>query len=117
MTKNVDKKVTTETYRKGGGRGEKKKRSYVTTTITTKTDYRRKLTGPSREFNYVENVKISGEADPWMRSRNVYFAANGLRPYTKHYKYLDSQQVDICPKYVKFRCNQVLLKYLKRQIF
>ena len=98
VTKDVDRKVTTETYDKGGGRGEKKKRSYVTTTIKTTTKYKRKLTGPSREFNYVENVKVSGEADPWMRSRNVYFAANGLRPYTKHYKYLDSQQVDFCPK-------------------
>ena len=33
-----------------------------------------------------------------MRSRNVYFAANGLKPYLKHYLYLDSQQVDIVPK-------------------
>ena len=33
-----------------------------------------------------------------MRSRNVYFNANGLRPYSKHYLYLDSQQVDIVPK-------------------
>jgi hypothetical protein len=24
-----------------------------------------------------------------MRSRNVYFNANGLRPFTKHYHYLD----------------------------
>ncbi len=98
VTRNVDRKVTTETYNKGGGRGEKKKRSDVTTTITTKTNYRRKLTGPSREFNYVENVKVSSEVDPWMRSRNVFFASNGLRPFSKHYLYLDSQTVDIVPK-------------------
>ena len=29
---------------------------------------------------------------------NVYFAANGLKPFMKHYLYLDSQQVDIVPK-------------------
>ena len=114
VTRNVDKKVTTETYDKGGGRGEKKKRSYVTTTITTKTRYKRKLTGPSREFNYVENVKVSGEADPWMQKRNVYFAANGLRPYTKHYKYLDSQQVDICPKVCEIEMQSGTFKVFER---
>jgi hypothetical protein len=75
-----------------------KRGSLVTTTTTTTTQYTPKLTGPSREFNYVEDVKISGDVDPFMRSRNVYFAANGLRPFTKHYHYLDSQQVDIIPK-------------------
>jgi len=98
VTKKVDKKVRFERYKKGGNRGETGRRKYVTTTITTKTKYTPKLTGPSREFNYVEDVKISGDADPWMRERNVYFAANGLRPFTKHYHYLDSQQVDIIPK-------------------
>jgi len=90
----VDTRV--ETYKKGGGRGEKKQRDVTTTTTTT--TYTPKLTGPSREFNYVEDVKISGDVDPFMRSRNVYFAANGLRPFTKHYLSLDSQTVDIVPK-------------------
>ena len=36
-----------------------------------------------------------------MRSREVYFLANGLKPETKHYHFLDSQQVDIIPKLVK----------------
>ena len=94
----VNQKTETETYRKGGGRGETGQRTYTTTTTTTTTQYTPKLTGPSREFNYVEDVKISGTVDPFMRSRNVYFAANGLRPFTKHYHYLDSQQVDIVPK-------------------
>jgi hypothetical protein len=75
-----------------------KRGTLVTSTTTTTTQYTPKLTGPSREFNYVEDVKISGNVDPFMRSRNVYFAANGLRPFTKHYHYLDSQQVDIIPK-------------------
>jgi len=94
----VDKQTEYVTYRKGGGRGEKKTKAFTTTTTTTTTKYTPKLTGPSREFNYVEDVKISGNVDPYMRSRNVYFNANGLRPYTKHYHYLDSQQVDIVPK-------------------
>ena len=98
VTRNVDKKTEYVTYKKGGGRGERGTRAYTTTTITTKTSYTPKLKGPSREFDYVENVKISGEVDPWMRSRNVFFASNGLRPYSKHYLYLDSQQVDIVPK-------------------
>ena len=98
VTRNVDKKTERVTYKKGGGRGERGTRKYTTTTITTKTEFTPKLTGPSREFNYVEDVKISGEADPWMRSRNVYFNANGLRPYSKHYLYLDSQTVDVVPK-------------------
>ena len=98
VTRNVDRKTEYVTYKKGGGRGERGTRAYTTTTITTKTEFTPKLEGPSREFNYVEDVKVSGEADPWMRSRNVYWNANGLRPYSKHYLYLDSQQVDIVPK-------------------
>lgn len=94
----VDKKTEKETYKKGGGRNEKGTRTLTTTTTTTTTKYKPKLTGPDREFNYVEDVKISGDVDPFMRSRNVYFAANGLRPFTKHFLYLDSQQVDIIPK-------------------
>lgn len=40
-----------------------------------------------------------------MRSRNVYFAANGLKPFTTHYHYLDAQQPDICPKLVEISMN------------
>jgi len=105
VTKKVDKKTRTENYQKGGGRGETLRRDITTTTVTTKTKYKPKLKGPAREFDYVEDVKISGEADPWMRSRNVYFAANGLRPFTKHYKYLDAQQVDIVPKLCEIEMN------------
>ena len=99
-TVNTDVNVTTEqeTYKKGGNRSERGVRTLTTTTTTTTTNYTPKLTGPSREFNYVEDVKISGTVDPFMRSRNVYFNANGLRPFTKHYHYLDSQQVDVVPK-------------------
>ena len=68
VTRDVDKKVEYRTYKKGGGRGERVRRAF-TTTITTTTKYTPKLRGPSREFDYVEDVKVSGEADPWMRSR------------------------------------------------
>jgi len=94
----VDTKTEKETYKKGGNRSEKGVRNVTTTTTTTTTKYKPVLKGPSREFDYVEDVKISGTVDPFMRSRNVYFAANGLKPFTKHYHYLDSQEVDIIPK-------------------
>ena len=43
------------------------------------------LQGPSHEFDYVESIKLTSEADPYMRSRNVFFNANGLKPNTKHH--------------------------------
>ena len=73
----------------------------TTTTTETETEFINQLNGPSREFDYVESVKVSGETDPFMRSRNVYFAANGLKPFTKHYHYLDSGVPDIFPKLVE----------------
>ena len=98
MNTDVNVQTEQETYKKGGNRAERGVRTLTTTTTTTTTNYTPKLTGPAREFNYVEDVKISGTVDPFMRSRNVYFNANGLRPFTKHYHYLDSQQVDVVPK-------------------
>ena len=50
-----------------------------TTTDTTNTTFRSTFSNSIdalREFDYVESVKISGDSDPFMRSRNVYFAAN-----------------------------------------
>ena len=105
VTVDVNKKTRVKKYKKGGGRGERIKKNVTTTTVKTTTTYKPKLTGPAREFNYVEDVKVSGEADPWMRERNVYFAANGLRPFTKHYKYLDAQQVDYVPKLCEIEMN------------
>ena len=68
------------------------------TKTTTTTTYDHKITGPSREYDYVESVKVSSDVDPYMRSRNVYFAANGLKPFTKHYHNLDAQVLDLAPK-------------------
>ena len=70
----------------------------TTTTQTVETSFTNQLTGNNQEFDYVESVKINGETDPYMRSRNVYFAANGLKPYTKHIHKLDSGVPDIFPK-------------------
>ena len=76
----------------------------ITTTTTTtstqvvETSFTNTLENAGREFDYVESIKISGATDPWMRSRNVAFAANGLKPFTKHYHYLDSGIPDLFPK-------------------
>ena len=73
----------------------------TTTTTTTTRNVETSFTNtidPLREFDYVESVKISGATDPFMRSRNVGFDANGLKPFTKHYSYLDSGIPDIFPK-------------------
>ena len=56
------------------------------------------LVGPSEEKDYVESTKITSDADPFMRSRNVYFQASGLKPFTRHYHFLDSGVPDIVPK-------------------
>ena len=114
----VDKKVEYVTYKKGRGRNEKKTKKFVTTTTTKTTTYTPKLKGPSKEFDYVENVKITSTVDPFMRSREVYFLANGLKPDTKHYHFLDSQQVDIIPKLVEIDMESgTFQKYEKVDIF
>ena len=65
------------------------------------TTFTNVLEGPSHEFDYVESVKVTSEVDPYMRSRNVFFNANGLKPLTKHYHYLDNGVPDILPKLVE----------------
>ena len=75
----------------------------VTTTTTTTTQrversFTNTLEGPSREFDYVESVKVDSQVDPFMRSRNISFNVSGLKPKTRHYHYLDSGSPDIIPK-------------------
>ena len=53
-----------------------------------RTTYTNVLEGPSKEYDYTESVKVTSEVDPYMRSRNVKFTANGLKPLTNHYHYL-----------------------------
>ena len=73
----------------------------TTTTQTVETSFTNQMTGDNQEFDYVESVKISGESDTFMRSRNVYFAANGLKPFTKHIHKLDSGTPDVFPKIIE----------------
>ena len=73
----------------------------VTTTQRVERSFTNTLEGPSKEFDFVESVKVDGVADPFMRSRNVYFAASGLKPLTQHYHYLDSASPDILPKLIE----------------
>ena len=76
---------------------------HITTTTTTRVEkeFINVLEGPSKEYDYIEDVKVSAEADPYMRSRNVYFASNGLKPFTKHYSYMDNGEIDIVPKIIE----------------
>ena len=73
----------------------------TTTTQTVETSFTNQMTGDNREMDYIESVKISGVTDPFMRSRNVYFAANGLKPDTKHIHKLDSGVPDVFPKLIE----------------
>ena len=73
----------------------------ITTTTRTERNFTNTLVGAAKEYDYIEDVKVSGEADPYMRSRNVQFYANGLKPLTKHYHYLDNGTPDIVPKLVE----------------
>ena len=71
-----------------------------------RTTYQNVLQGPSHEFDYVESIKTTSESDPFMRSRNVFFNANGLRPNTRHYHYLDNGIPDIFPKLVEINMTK-----------
>ena len=64
------------------------------------------LVGPSEERDFVESTKITGRnIDQFMRSRNVYFQASGLKPFTRHYHFLDSGIPDIVPKLVEIEMS------------
>ena len=77
----------------------------ISQTQQVRRTFQNVLQGPSREFDYIESVKTSSETDPFMRSRNVFFNANGLRPQTKHYHYLDNGIPDIVPKLVEINMS------------
>ena len=77
----------------------------TTTTRTVETSFHNTLENAGREFDYVESIKISGQSDPFMRTRDVAFSANGLKPSTRHYAYLDSQAPHITPKVVEIQMN------------
>jgi len=61
----------------------------------------RTITG---DFNgsYIETIKISSNPDTHIRSRNVAFAAGGLKPLTRYYPFFDgSSGLDIIPKLIE----------------
>ena len=61
----------------------------------------RNITG---DFNgsFIETIKISSTPDTHIRSRNVAFAAGGLRPLARHYPFFDSASgIDIVPKLIE----------------
>ena len=78
----------------------------ITTNRTRITDrversFTNTLVGPSEEKDFIESTKTSADVDPFMRSRNVAFAASGLKPLTRHYHFLDSGVPDIVPKLIE----------------
>ena len=82
----------------------------ITTTKTTTTTQKVETSFTNtienlREFDYVESVKVSGTADKFMRSRNVGFAANGLKAFTKHIHKLNTGTPDIFPKLVQIEMS------------
>ena len=73
------------------------------TTVTRRIErsFTNTLVGPSEEKDFIESTKTSADVDPFMRSRNVAFAASGLKPLTRHYHFLDSGVPDIVPKLIE----------------
>ena len=90
------------------------RRGPTTTTTTTRStritdrtelSFTNNLVGPSEEKDFIESTKTSAAVDPFMRSRNVAFAASGLKPLTRHYHFLDSGVPDIVPKLIEIEMN------------
>ena len=53
---------------------------------------------------YVEKKQISSEADKHIRSRNVGFEADGLRPVTRFYPFFDfKSSIRILPKLIQIQ--------------
>ncbi len=97
--------------RRGHFHGQRFHQVRVTETRTRVTrrierSFTNTLVGPSEERDFVESTKITGRnVDQFMRSRNVYFQASGLKPFTRHYHFLDSGVPDIVPKLVEIEMS------------
>ena len=51
---------------------------------------------------YIEKKQISSEADKHIRSRNVGFEADGLRPVTRFYPFFDlTSGINLLPKLIE----------------
>ena len=65
----------------------------------------RHITG---DFNgtYIDTIKTSSAPDTHIRSRNVAFSANGLRPLARQYPFFDGTSgIDIAPKLIEISMN------------
>ena len=97
--------------RRGHFHGQRFHQVRVTETRTRVTrrierSFTNTLVGPSEERDFVESTKITGRnVDQFMRSRNVYFQASGLKPFTRHYHFLDSGVPDVIPKLVEIEMS------------
>jgi len=61
----------------------------------------RTITG-DYDGSYIETIKTSSYPDTHYRSRNVAFAAGGLKPLTRYYPFFDgSSGIDIVPKLIE----------------
>lgn len=55
---------------------------------------------------YVENILISSSSDEYIRSRNVRFTTNGLKPLTRYYPFFDgSSSIDFIPKLIEIEMS------------
>ena len=109
--KSVTKKVTKKKFKTLTNRstqfrtinavaGQRKGR----TTMSTKTKRDTKVSSnkTSAITNTSADLDTKSNDDPFIRSRNVAFFADGLKPFTRYYSFLDaSRKLDVFPKYVE----------------
>jgi hypothetical protein len=54
--------------------------------------------------NVTTDIDVTETNDPFIRSRNVEFLSEGLKPFTRYYAFLDgSNRIDIVPKLVEIQ--------------
>ena len=64
-----------------------------------------------RSITLRDGIVFSGE-DGFMRSRNTSFYGTGLRPFERHYQFLDGNgDVDVIPKLIEIASDEARLNY------
>jgi len=74
------------------------------TTMSTKTSTDTKVTSSTTSAitDVSTDIDTKSTSDPFIRSRNVAFFADGLKPFTRYYSFFDgSKKLDVFPKYVE----------------
>ena len=65
----------------------------------------RSITGDF-DGSFIETIRISSVADEYIRSRNVAFSGNGLKPVTRFYPFFDSTSgIDVIPKLIEIEMS------------